>query len=295
MTRVKTAAASALLGAALVGALPAAGAFAARPSAASTALTNVTKQLQKQANAHAIVFGTLTAIGANSATVSTPKGGSLTVNLIAKVRTTPRNQAAAAAGYKTGDQVLILGAYRNGFTGSVIQYDTAAFPTPVFTRLNGKVSTSSSQSLTVGLASNQTSQVQLGTTTRFFLNGKASATAPTFTANEKVVVLAQEQTDGSLMARIVAEGTLTPAKAAVRVAGTITSVASDNASFVLTLANGKTATVTTGTATKYRVNGAAVTTAPAFTPNEKVVVQGTRTVAGSAITIAAKLINAKTA
>jgi hypothetical protein len=296
MTRMKIAATGGVLAAAILGTLPA-GVFAAKQSAAATAITRLTKQLQHQADGRAIAFGTLTSTGTNSVTISTPGQSSLTIPLVAKAKVTARTQAAAAAGYKTGDQVLVNGTYRNGFVGRSVVYDTAAFPVPGVERIAGKVSASSAQSLTVTLANSSSAQVQLGTATRYFNNGVPASAAPTFTSGERVTVLAQEQTDGSLLARIVAAGTLNaPAKAAVRVAGTITAVAADNGSFTLTLASGKTATVTISTATKFLVNGKAPATTPALTASEKVVVAGTRsTDAAGNVTIAATVINIKSA
>jgi hypothetical protein len=289
---MKIAATGGLLAAAALATLPT-GVFAAKPSAATNAITRLTAQLQKAAAGRAIAFGTLQTAGTNSITITTVGNTSLTVNLVAKAKVTARTQAAAAAGYKAGDQVLVYGAYRNGFTGTNVVYDTAAFPVPGAARVAGKVATSSAQSLTVTLANNTSTQVQLGATTRYYVNGAASATAPTFTTGERVTVLAQQQTDGSLAARIVAAGSLTaPAKTTVSVAGKIGTVAADNTSFTLVLANGKSATVTISAATKFAVAGKLATTPPALAPNAQVVVAGTRsTDAAGNITIAATRIN----
>src|SRR5947209_54281 len=106
MTRMKIAATGGILAAAVLGTLPT-GVFAARQSAAVTAITRLTTQLQKQANGRAIAFGTLTGAGTTSITISTPTQTSLTVALAAKAKVTARTQTAATAGYKAGDQVLV--------------------------------------------------------------------------------------------------------------------------------------------------------------------------------------------
>jgi hypothetical protein len=292
MNRKSTTVASAVLGVATIAALPA-GAFAAHQSAAAAAITRATKQLQKQANGRAIVFGTLTATGTNSATVNTPHNGSITVTLAPKARLVGRSQAAATQGYKSGEQVLVSGVYHNGFVGSNVAYDSAAFPIPVISRVAGTVSTSSAQSVTVAQPGGKSTEFLVNSVTRYFVNGAAAKTAPALTANEKIIVLGQEQTDGSFLARIVAVGALQGKKqAAVRSAGTITAVAADNASFTLILKSGKTATVTVSAATKFRVKGLPVTAAPTLVANDQVVVQGARSTSTSgAVTIAAKLIN----
>src|SRR5690348_4966998 len=117
MTRMKIAATGGILAAAVLGTLPT-GVIAARQSAAVTAITRLTTQLQKQASGRAIAFGTLTGTGTNSITLGIPGNTSLTVALVAKAKVTARTQTAAAAGYKTGDQVLVYGRYRNGFVGT---------------------------------------------------------------------------------------------------------------------------------------------------------------------------------
>lgn len=295
MSRLQTTVAGAVLGAVIV-ALPT-GALAARPNAAGTAIATVTKQLQKQVSGRAIAFGTLTATGTNSATITTPSNNSLTVPLAPKARFVAHSAAAAAQGYKTGDQVVVNGVYHNGFLGIAVVYDTVPFATPFATRVAGKVTTSSAQSLTVTTAANKSVTVQFGAQTRYFTSGKGSTTAPTYTANEKVTILAQQKTDGSFLARIVATGTLQVAtKATVRAAGTISALTAGNASFTLTLKNGKSVTVTIAPTTRFRVNGKAATTAPTLTANEQVVAWGIRsTDAAGNITIAAKLINVKVA
>jgi hypothetical protein len=261
-----------------------AGAFAANTPVSNW--TKVTQQTNARA-AGAIVFGTVTSTAPTGATIHTPSNGDVTVAFTPQTHFKGHSDAGTAAGYKSGDQVYIVGRYINGFTATNVQYDIAPFAVPLNVVYRGTVSSTANGALTLTIAGGKSVTLQTGSTTRFRINGQTSTTVPTIPARLRVVVEAQTLTNGSLLARSVVGGKA--AASAVRVNGTIATVG--QGSFTLTLANGQTATVTIASTTTFRVKGQIPAATPALAVGQKVVVTGTRQTDGSVL---ARVINIQT-
>jgi hypothetical protein len=204
MSRFTMTAGAAIAAAALLS-TGATGVFAAKGTAAHAAkAAKGGKGVATRVGAGMVAYGTLTTLNAGSAVVATPSNGSLTVTLAAGATYTARSQAAATAGLKTGDQVALRGTSVNGaVTARAVIYDTTPFAIGA-AALTGTVASSTPTSLSVTTAAGKSVTVQLTGTTRYRVGGKAAASAPTFTANERVQVVAQLLTDGTVVARVVA-------------------------------------------------------------------------------------------
>jgi hypothetical protein len=294
MTRIRTLTVSSALCAALLVipastmAASAAGKATLQKAAKKAKQTKAAKAAAKQS----VVYGTLETLTDTSATVTPPSGAAVTATLRAGTRYVGHTQAAAKAGLKTGEQVELLGRYSNGFIASAVVYDTTPFALPGAATLAGKFSSLANNTLTLTTAAGQTASVQITSQTRFVVNGKKQAAAPSFTANEQVRVAASRLTDGTVAARIVASGKLAKAAAkAVRLAGAITG-APTATGFTVTTKAGKTVNVTIDANTKFRVNGQPAATAPTFATGQQVTVAGQRQTDG---TVLAKTIATKTA
>lgn len=249
--------------------------------------TRVAQQAKARAGG-AIVFGSVVTTSSTGATIRTPSSGDLAVSFTPQTHFKGHSDAATAAGYKAGEQVYIVGRYINGFTATNVQYDVAPFAVPLNVAYRGTVSSTAGQALTLALGGGKSVTVQIGSTTKFTINGQTSSALPAIPANLRVQVLAQTLTDGSLLARSVTGGK--KAALAARVNGTIASVG--QGSFTLSLKNGQTVDVIVQTTTTFRVKGVPQTQVPTLTAGEKVVVAGTRQADGS---IAARIINIQSA
>lgn len=283
MKRYSTLAAGTCLSLALVSGLSAA-AFAASPLASNW---TATAQMTRSRAGGAIVYGTVVSTSSTGATIQTPSKGNVSISFTSKTHFKAHSSAATTAGFKEGDQVYAVGPYINGFTANTVQYDVTPFAVPLPVQYKGTISTSSGSSLTLALTNGQSVTVQIGSSTKFTINGQKSTTMPSIPSGLKLTVQAQTLTDGTLRAKNVAGGT---SPKVIHVAGTVSSVGTG--SFVLQRTNGQAVTVTTGTTTQFRVKGQPQSSAMTLASGQKVGVTGTRLGDGS---IAAEVVNLQTA
>jgi glucose/arabinose dehydrogenase len=169
----------------------ASGVFAAKAQAKAKA---------KAASPALVAYGTLSAISATSATVTTPANTTLTITLDPGAVYVARSQGAATGGLHAGEQVAVRGRSVNGnVTASSVAYNTTAFSIGA-AELAGKVASTASGSITLTRANGQNATVTVNTTTKYFVNGKRVATAPALAPGQRIVVAAKRMTDGAFVA-----------------------------------------------------------------------------------------------
>jgi frataxin-like iron-binding protein CyaY len=142
--------------------------------------------------------------------------------------------------------------------------------------ISGTLASSGNGTLTITTKTGAVT-VQVNATTRYVVNGQKAAAAPTFTANEKIRVIALKQADGSLVASVVATGTA--ARQERGVAGTVAS--STDTTLTITPKTGAPVTVTLTANTRYVVNGQKAAARPTFTQGERVRVLVQKTASGA--------------
>lgn len=193
MNRLTTTLGSSIACAALLAA-GASGALAAKGPGKAKA------RAKRAVSARIVGYGTLSALSANAATITTPGNTSLSATLAPGASYTARSQAAAIAGLKVGDQVVLRGRSVNGATTvTALGFNTGAFAIGA-AAFAGTVGSAGATSLTVTRGTGQSVTVALSSTTRYIVNGTRATTPPALAAGQKVRVLAKRMTDGSIVA-----------------------------------------------------------------------------------------------
>jgi hypothetical protein len=143
------------------------------------------------------------------------------------------------------------------------------------TIITGTIASFDTHSLTINRASGGSVSVTLGANTKFVVNGVAT-TSPTFAVGEKVRVVAQKQSNGSLLAlQVVAGSEAKRLHPFIILTGAFSGMA--NGVITLTMQNNATANLhTLAGNTVYLANGVMTLTTPAFTMGQSLTILAQR-------------------
>lgn len=278
MTSFKTLAISVVACGALLATLPS-GALAAKRHATKPAHTTKPKatKTQKSLPANSVrIAGTVKSFANGVLTVQLKNNTSVDVSVNGStVYYVNGAKAAAAPVFTSSERVEVIAQKQSN--GSYVALRIAvgheAKRAHAGASIAGTVDSSTSTSLKILLANNTTVTVQLNGQTKYVVNGAIAAARPTLTKGEAVRVKAQKQTNGSLLARVVATGTFAkPAHDGVRIAGAVTNASTNGSVTTLTikLKNGNSVTVTVNSSTRFVVNGKQAMAAPTLASNQQV-------------------------
>ena len=147
--------------------------------------------------------GTITSGTPTSLTIKTGDGSTVTVQLNGATHLRVNGvRATGLLAAPANQQVKVSGLQMT--SGGIVARNVDIGGKPAgaqHVHVNGQVANSSGTTLSITVHKNSAPVlVQLTSATTYVVNGKLTTTAPTFTANQRVTVIATRQSDGSIVA-----------------------------------------------------------------------------------------------